>query len=138
MGSATDESPEAGEVEGPIEDALAALAEHVPGDHTLLDPAEADREEPADAERAELEDEAAYEHAVEAMSIVEPPPCLPPDSLTPELLEDILEPDVLPAEGVLHEEDPLIAALLDEGVELDGFDDDAVEYELDQREEPGD
>lgn len=134
MDSATDESPEAGEVEGPLEDALAVLRERISADRTLLDPAELDREEPGDAERAELEDEEEHEHAEEAAHIVEPPPELPPDSLTPELLENVLEPDVLPAEAALHEEDPLLAALLDEGVELDGFDDDVVEYELERRE----
>lgn len=134
MDSATDESPETGEVEGPLEDALAVLRERIPSDRTLLDPAELDREEPGDAERTELEDEDERLRAEEAARIVAPPPDLPPDSLTPELLEDVLEPDVVPAEAVLHEEDPLLAALLDEGVELADFDEEAVEYELERRE----
>lgn len=134
MDSTTDESPEANELEGPVEDPLAVLRERIPKDRTLLDPAELDREEPEDAERAELEAEEEHERALEAELIVEPPPETPPDSLTPELLEDVLEPDVLPAEAVLHEEDLLHAALLDEGVPLEGFDEDAIEYEIERHE----
>jgi hypothetical protein len=133
MDRATDEGSERDEIEGPLEDALAVLRERMPPDRTLLDPAELDQGAPEDAERAEAEADEELERAEEAEFLVEPPPALPPDSLTPELLEQVLEPDVVPAEAALHEEDALTAALLDEGVPLEGFDEDAVEWELERR-----
>lgn len=118
--------------EGPLEDALAVLRERIPRDRTLLDPAELAEEGPEDAERAGAEAEEEAERALEAEFVVEPPPTLPPDTLTPEGLEAVLEPAPPPAEVSLHEEDDLHAALLDEGVPLEGFDEDAVEFEIER------
>ncbi len=49
------------------------------------------------------------------------------DSLTPEMLEDLLEDAPEPPEAALHEVEPLSEALLDEGTDFEDLDDEEVE-----------
>jgi len=132
------------EVEGPLEDARAVLGEPVKLEPSMLDESElleVGEDTIAEAERAaRVEADREFEYAAEVEAIIEPVPTGPPEeSLTPEELAEDQEGAGQPAEAPLHEEDEeeaLVEALRDEGEQLAGFDEDLVEYEMEQQDEP--
>jgi hypothetical protein len=131
------------EVEGPLEDARAVLGEPVKLEPSMLD--ESERLEVAEDTIAEAEQAARVEanreaeYAAEARAIIEPVLTgRPEESLTPEELEEEQEGAGQPAEASLHEggeEEALVEALRDEGEQLEGFEEDLIEYEMERQEE---
>jgi RNA polymerase-binding transcription factor DksA len=135
-GEPTTAGPPGEAVEGPLEDDAAVLREPVTLEPSLLDEAELDRQwadEPSDL--AGEEDEEA---AVEARTALEPPLEAFDETIEPEELEERLESEAEAAEEVsIHEVEPVLEALLDEGTPLEELPADAVADELELEREGG-
>lgn len=121
-------------VEGPLEDPRAVLVERLVADRTLLDDIEVVYGAEASATRPDIaaadDDESLAERAAEAERLVHIDAPGEEDGLTPESLVEVLEPFPTATDQTLHEVEPLLEALLDEGTPLDTVDPDAVEAEI--------
>lgn len=80
-------------------------------------------------------DEETGERAREALEVLEPEEPPSEESLDAESLETSIEQSWEPADSALHEEQPLLEALLDEGEPLPEEEGDELEAEIEARAE---
>ena len=116
------------------EDPRTALLAHLIGDRSLLDDIEVVYEPEGPGAEPDLgatvDDALAAERAAEAELLIHGRHVGDEEPLTPETLEEILEPFPTATDATLHEVEPLIEALLDEGTAIDAADADDVEAEI--------
>ncbi len=103
---------------------------------SLLDEAELAMDDTTPPEESPVAaDEETGERAREALEVLEPEEPPSEESLDAESLETSIEQSWEPADSALHEEQPLLEALLDEGEPLPEEEGDELEAEIEARAE---